>query len=986
MRSPGTLLLTLFLLLSCAAITCSTARAQSVTVTVVDGEDWRWDISGDSSAGSILNGNYSGNYWQGPFNNYFALDVSNFRYSANGSIQFEADGREVVTNTNIVASTVTVYRKIYVPEDQGFARFLNVFTNNGESPVSFDALLTGDLRTTSRMLDSESGIEGTEGARYFLQGSTSNGVFPFLVLFDGEGDIESQGNIEFVAFEDHVPEVNWDLTLQPGETKIIMWFAGIRFGFEHLRDLRAWLDDNPGRALADMSSEELQQVCNWVLGDDDEDGIADSWEAANGVDDPEGDDDNDGLTNEEEYTLDTDPNNPDTDGDGLADGDELEEGTDPLDPDTDNDGLQDGVELDLGTDPLDPDSDGDLIPDGMEVENNTDPTAFTDYSDTYDVFCSPDGDDEASGENAGSQANPFYTIGRAIELHPDAGKSLLAPNADAFKVFVGPGTFWLESSNSFDFLDNTLIQGAGIGLTNVYELENAYTSSPAPENKFLSFLSCTNLEIAGFSVYYCNTVIFGEGPKDGLIIRDLYMETGDWYGITLYQDADSDDVIQISNITSVNSYDTVDLTFTGGENLAGTLEASGTGEFEVTLSNVRVYGDLGGGCYGYTEEEIPDPRGSILFENCVFDSGQSPFSTYGIATVTARNCLIENYAYGMYFGYVDDLDIRNCVASGISGDGGIHAEDIFDSMTIRNNTVFQSHEAGMFLTGDDIAREVANNILANIFEDGIDYYFDEEDLNEDYNAFFNVQGSLTSSLKQLHIGGNSIEDEDPLLTRAILGNYRPQAGSPCLGAGDNADGIADTLDDNIGADNSNATVLGGGVDPSGDDNTIVIQDADPNSPTYGMRVVINGAGVQTPGTLVISVLDDEELAALLDEFPLSQLIGQVFDIVSTIGFFPGSDDIQITFPVPASVDIDAVKVFHFDGDHWVSLHIVDRDDVLYRVTVSYDPNDGFSPFALSEGGSGGGLPPAHRRHGGAMDALAMMALIALAFFALRRKI
>ncbi len=63
----------------------------------------------------------------------------------------------------------------------------------------------------------------------------------------------------------------------------------------------------------------------------DGDGIPDSWEITNGVDDPNGDPDGDGLTNLEEYQHGTDPNVADTDGDGASDGDEVAAGTDPND-------------------------------------------------------------------------------------------------------------------------------------------------------------------------------------------------------------------------------------------------------------------------------------------------------------------------------------------------------------------------------------------------------------------------------------------------------------------------------------------------------------------------------------------------------------------------------------------------------------------------------------------------------------------------------
>ncbi|MBB5353607.1 hypothetical protein HNR46_003868 [Haloferula luteola] len=70
--------------------------------------------------------------------------------------------------------------------------------------------------------------------------------------------------------------------------------------------------------------------------DTDEDGMADDWEDAYGLDslsnaDAALDADEDGLTNLEEFQLGTDPTVADSDGDGVSDGDEVIAGTDPLD-------------------------------------------------------------------------------------------------------------------------------------------------------------------------------------------------------------------------------------------------------------------------------------------------------------------------------------------------------------------------------------------------------------------------------------------------------------------------------------------------------------------------------------------------------------------------------------------------------------------------------------------------------------------------------
>lgn len=73
---------------------------------------------------------------------------------------------------------------------------------------------------------------------------------------------------------------------------------------------------------------------NPLFTDADNDGMADSWETAaglnTGADDRASDADSDGLSNVEEYVLGTEADTADTDGDGMPDGWEIDHGANPL--------------------------------------------------------------------------------------------------------------------------------------------------------------------------------------------------------------------------------------------------------------------------------------------------------------------------------------------------------------------------------------------------------------------------------------------------------------------------------------------------------------------------------------------------------------------------------------------------------------------------------------------------------------------------------
>lgn len=132
--------------------------------------------------------------------------------------------------------------------------------------------------------------------------------------------------------------------------------------------------------------------------DNDNDGLPDDWETANGIDPtddgtvdpnngPDGDPDSDALSNLAEFENKTDPQDEDSDDDTLLDGAEItgagsRPATDPLNGDTDGDTLSDAVETntgtfvdanDTGTNPTLTDTDSDSTSDTVEIERGTNP-------------------------------------------------------------------------------------------------------------------------------------------------------------------------------------------------------------------------------------------------------------------------------------------------------------------------------------------------------------------------------------------------------------------------------------------------------------------------------------------------------------------------------------------------------------------------------------------------------------------------------------
>ena len=93
------------------------------------------------------------------------------------------------------------------------------------------------------------------------------------------------------------------------------------------------ITDNKGNSLINTSIK---------LNDDDDDGMADDWEAAYGISSPFLDADSDGIENQLEFTSGTNPLSTDTDNDGMDDAWEIQNNLNPLIDDSDEDVDEDG--------------------------------------------------------------------------------------------------------------------------------------------------------------------------------------------------------------------------------------------------------------------------------------------------------------------------------------------------------------------------------------------------------------------------------------------------------------------------------------------------------------------------------------------------------------------------------------------------------------------------------------------------------------------
>jgi Ca2+-binding RTX toxin-like protein len=181
-----------------------------------------------------------------------------------GTAETEDNGREIVIGSANIGS-VEVTRKIYVPEDQSWARFLEIVTNTSSSTVNYTVQLNTNLGSDSStvLVSTSSGdtIFNTED-NWLVTDDFDGGGDPTMVhVFAGEG--EFQPDTASLSFDNL--NFAYNLTLAPGETQIVMHFAAQNADQATALTKATQLAQLELEALEGMSDEELQQVVNFSI-------------------------------------------------------------------------------------------------------------------------------------------------------------------------------------------------------------------------------------------------------------------------------------------------------------------------------------------------------------------------------------------------------------------------------------------------------------------------------------------------------------------------------------------------------------------------------------------------------------------------------------------------------------------------------------------------------------------------------------------------
>ncbi len=318
-------------------MTAPAAGAASCEPVLFDGEGWEWDLETD---GGVSDGTGDA------FDGYANLEVDGAPYPGAG---LDACGREdgdrEVTYPNATMSGLNVSRKVYVPTDDGFARWLDILNNPSGSPITVTVSFGGNLGS-----DGDTRVRATEDGD-----TTDEPSDAWVVTDDGDPDNEledpslshifdasipapdeSDANDPFATTDDTGERDYTTVTVPAGGTFIFMHSVAQNGppSTQEAIDDAVRISRGPETLYSGLSEDERSQLRNFPAdGDVDVDGVtnrsdncvrtANADQADNDADVQgdacDADDDNDTLTDEVEVAIGTDPRNADTDGDSVRD-------------------------------------------------------------------------------------------------------------------------------------------------------------------------------------------------------------------------------------------------------------------------------------------------------------------------------------------------------------------------------------------------------------------------------------------------------------------------------------------------------------------------------------------------------------------------------------------------------------------------------------------------------------------------------------------
>lgn len=201
------------------------------------------------------------------FNGYNNLFVNGTVYNMNGAASLDCDGREVEFDAQTIGS-LTVRRKVYVPEDDSFCRWLNIIKNNGGA-TTVTVLILNNLGSDAQTVvaaSSQAPVVATTADEWVVSyedyvGGKSPDPRLGHVL-QGPGRRADVSAITFASGNGQ-PFWEYELNLAAGQTAIVMNFVTGQPSIDEAIAKAEDLAEVPNTGVGCMSDNERAQVLNF---------------------------------------------------------------------------------------------------------------------------------------------------------------------------------------------------------------------------------------------------------------------------------------------------------------------------------------------------------------------------------------------------------------------------------------------------------------------------------------------------------------------------------------------------------------------------------------------------------------------------------------------------------------------------------------------------------------------------------------------------
>ncbi|MDK9693205.1 MAG: hypothetical protein OEL19_03010 [Sulfurimonas sp.] len=227
-----------------------------VPLTLTDSQGYIWDIYSNGSISGGTNDAYDGGFV-----------ITSYTPSSTTVLE-EESGREIVFQPTVVATDISLERKIYVPTGTtyGYARFLDSITNTGSTVQTFTLTINSNL-----------GSDGNEQFKLTSDGGTTLEATDSWIITDDSlagatgGDsavahvfnLAGATGVTTATYTGGNIAYTYQLSLNPGETKSIMHFGVQSASNVDIQTVVNFIASGDSQIYTGLSTAELQQLVNF---------------------------------------------------------------------------------------------------------------------------------------------------------------------------------------------------------------------------------------------------------------------------------------------------------------------------------------------------------------------------------------------------------------------------------------------------------------------------------------------------------------------------------------------------------------------------------------------------------------------------------------------------------------------------------------------------------------------------------------------------